>query len=255
MRFSDITNEAPKNDPEELKRRLDKAKGINDKRDQEKADRSQRASDLGKKGAEARSFNKDLKATGMDIRKDELAKRDQEVSAQDAGGQGEPEQSTSPEQSANLNDTEKQLVAPFIKSQIRDRKRKRGVEGNQGVEEKDVLDYAKEKYPNVDPEELEAVWKKITGASGGLKTGNLMKAADSGSSFQSDGDNDQPQQSQQSEKPFNFPTDEPKQSAPMKSSSPMGSRGKANPMGKIMSRVKQMSLRDLKLFKKELSNA
>ena len=236
MRFSDIINEAPKNDPEELKRRLARTKDVHDKRDAEKAERSKRASELGKKGAQARALNKDFKAFNKDLRKDELERREQEQNAQPQNVERDPPASPN---NASLSDAEKDLIAPFIKNQIRDRKRKRGIEGDQGVEERDVLDFAKEKYPNADPSEIESLWKQVTGG-----TPEKPKAADVATKFgDTPADNaEKPEQSQpqQQQQP---------RSAPAKKPSSKGSV-----MGQIMSKVKDMSMKELKIFKKELES-
>ena len=188
MRFEELI-EAPRNDPEELKRRTDRAKGTMDKQQAQKDKISSRASELGKKGAQQRKLNKDFKSFNMDLRKDELEKREAEKNkgsvsknspeknSNNVDSQGrieptvnQPNQPTKPNQpnaqKSSKGKIKKEIddtILQFIKQQIKDRKRQQGIDGDQGVEEKDVVDFAKYKYPDANPEVIDKMWAEVKG--------------------------------------------------------------------------------------------
>ncbi len=232
MRFKDLF-EAPRNNPADLAKKVG---SVNDAERDRKETIRKRNSSNGKLGAQTRAMNKDFKALNKELKNDAKAK----AADQQAAVEPEPNKPNT-----DMSSAEKDLIAPFIKSQIRDRKRKRGVEGDQGVEERDVLDYAQEKYPNVDAQELEGLWKQVSGGD------SSPKATDVETPYGSGKDED-PQPNQDEPKTQKKPRRKPSGGSGG-GSSPEGSVSSKD-MGRILDRIKSMSMKELKWFKKAIRN-
>lgn len=280
MRFSEIINEAPRNDPEELKRRTDRAKGALDKQSAEKAKISSRASELGKKGAQQRALNKDFKEFNKGLRKDELEKRDREKQASDnkheepspqephvdSRGRTEPTigddgqaqaDASNPENTTNdfkaeVDDT----ILSFLKQQIKAHKRKRGVEGDQGVEERDVIEFAKHKYPKVDPTQIDKIWAEVKGHGSSVANMNTSAmAADAGGDYNKGGAPDDNKVKDLDAK-VKKQTDRQERSTSRNQGGGRNQQSQTQEfsMGNVMSKLRDMDEKDIKKFKEFLQN-
>jgi hypothetical protein len=273
MRFSEIVNEAPRNDPDELKRRTDRSKGVLDKQAADKAKISSRASELGKKGAKQRALNKDLKAFNKDLRKDELEKREREAKSAENGhrepdpqkpvndGDGINKPSVADSGQSDIdaqntsgipNDVKSEIddtILMFLKQQIKSHKRKRGIEGDQGVEERDVIDFAKHKYPDVDPMQIDRLWIEVKGGS------NAVSLSDVGSEYKSGETSNASYSGKDLDKKLNNRRKERSRSnSPRRYQQTNYTDDEELSVGNVISKVSDMSNKDMKRFKDLISN-